>query len=369
MKLRVVVVFVFGKSLEIVEIDVVLSKKGEVLIKVIYIGVCYIDVFIFFGDDSEGVFSVVFGYEGVGVVVEVGEGVISVKFGDYVISFYIAECGECEFCRFGKINFCVAVREIQGKGLMLDGIIRFFYNGQSFYYYMGCFIFSEYIVVAEVFLVKINLEVNYEYVCLLGCGVIIGIGAVYNIVKVQLGDFVVVFGFGAIGLVVVQGARQAKAGRIIVIDINSKKFDLARRFGVIDCINSNDYDKSIKDVLLDINKWGIDYIFECIGNVNVMRAALESAYRGWGQSVIIGVAVVGQEIFIRLFQLVIGRVWKGFAFGGVKGRFQLSGMVEDAMKGDIDLESFVTYIMSLDEINDVFDLMYEGKFIRIVIRY
>lgn len=363
MKLCAVVVFVFGKLLEIVEIDVVLLKKGEVLIKVIYIGVCYIDVFIFFGDDLEGVFLVVFGYEGVGVVVEVGEGVISVKFGDYVILFYIVECGECEFCCFGKINFCVVVCEIQGKGLMLDGIICFFYNGQLFYYYMGCFIFSEYIVVVEVFLVKINLEVNYEYVCLLGCGVIIGIGVVYNIVKVQLGDFVVVFGFGVIGLVVVQGVCQVKVGWIIVIDINLKKFDLVCCFGVIDCINLNDYDKLIKDVLLDINKWGIDYIFECIGNVNVMCAVLESVYCGWGQLVIIGVVVVGQEIFICLFQLVIGCVWKGFVFGGVKGCFQLLGMVEDVMKGDIDLELFVMYIMSLDEINDVFDLMYEGKFI------
>ena len=394
MKSRAAVAFAPGKPLEIVEIDVAPPKKGEVLIKVTHTGVCHTDAFTLSGDDPEGVFPVVLGHEGAGVVVEVGEGVTSVKPGDHVIPLYTAECGECEFCRSGKTNLCVAVRETQGKGLMPDGTTRFSYNGQPLYHYMGCSTFSEYTVVAEVSLAKINPEANHEHVCLLGCGVTTGIGAVHNTAKVQpgdsvavcydpaqfamggtrvanvrAGDVVAIFGLGAIGLAVVQGARQAKAGRIIAIDTNPKKFDLARRFGATDCINPNDYDKPIKDVLLDINKWGIDHTFECIGNVNVMRAALESAHRGWGQSVIIGVAGSGQEISTRPFQLVTGRVWKGSAFGGVKGRSQLPGMVEDAMKGDIDLEPFVTHTMSLDEINDAFDLMHEGKSIRTVIRY
>jgi S-(hydroxymethyl)glutathione dehydrogenase/alcohol dehydrogenase len=369
MKSRAAVAFAPGKPLEIVEIDVAPPKKGEVLIKVTHTGVCHTDAFTLSGDDPEGVFPVVLGHEGAGVVIEVGEGVTSVKPGDHVIPLYTAECGECEFCRSGKTNLCVAVRETQGKGLMPDGTTRFSYNGQPLYHYMGCSTFSEYTVVAEVSLAKINPEANHEHVCLLGCGVTTGIGAVHNTAKVQPGDSVAVFGLGAIGLAVVQGARQAKAGRIIAIDTNPKKFDLARRFGATDCINPNDYDKPIKDVLLDINKWGIDHTFECIGNVNVMRAALESAHRGWGQSVIIGVAGSGQEISTRPFQLVTGRVWKGSAFGGVKGRSQLPGMVEDAMKGDIDLEPFVTHTMSLDEINDAFDLMHEGKSIRTVIRY
>ncbi|MCE3619858.1 S-(hydroxymethyl)glutathione dehydrogenase [Escherichia coli] len=369
MKSRAAVAFAPGKPLEIVEIDVAPPKKGEVLIKVTHTGVCHTDAFTLSGDDPEGVFPVVLGHEGAGVVVEVGEGVTSVKPGDHVIPLYTAECGECEFCRSGKTNLCVAVRETQGKGLMPDGTTRFSYNGQPLYHYMGCSTFSEYTVVAEVSLAKINPEANHEHVCLLGCGVTTGIGAVHNTAKVQPGDSVAVFGLGAIGLAVVQGARQAKADRIIAIDTNPKKFDLARRFGATDCINPNDYDKPIKDVLLDINKWGIDHTFECIGNVNVMRAALESAHRGWGQSVIIGVAGAGQEISTRPFQLVTGRVWKGSAFGGVKGRSQLPGMVEDAMKGDIDLEPFVTHTMSLDEINDAFDLMHEGKSIRTVIRY
>ncbi len=366
MKSRAAVAFAPGKPLEIVEIDVAPPKKGEVLIKVTHTGVCHTDAFTLSGDDPEGVFPVVLGHEGAGVVVEVGEGVTSVKPGDHVIPLYTAECGECEFCRSGKTNLCVAVRETQGKGLMPDGTTRFSYNGQPLYHYMGCSTFSEYTVVAEVSLAKINPEANHEHVCLLGCGVTTGIGAVYNTAKVQPGDSVAVFGLGAIGLAVVQGARQAKAERIIAIDT---KFELARRFGATDCINPNDYDKPIKDVLLDINKWGIDHTFECIGNVNVMRAALESAHRGWGQSVIIGVAGSGQEISTRPFQLVTGRVWKGSAFGGVKGRSQLPGMVEDAMKGDIDLEPFVTHTMTLDEINDAFDLMHEGKSIRTVIRY
>jgi len=312
-----------------------------VLIRNTHTGVCHTDAFTLSGSDPEGVFPVVLGHEGAGVVVAVGEGVSSVKPGDHVIPLYTAECGECEFCRSGKTNLCVSVRDTQGKGLMPDGTTRFSYQGQPIYHYMGCSTFSEYSVVAEVSLAK----------------------------KVQEGDSVAVFGLGAIGLAVVQGARQAKAGRIIAIDTNPAKFELAKQFGATDCLNPNDYDKPIKDVLLDINKWGIDHTFECIGNVNVMRQALESAHRGWGQSIIIGVAGAGQEISTRPFQLVTGRVWKGTAFGGVKGRSELPKMVEDSMKGDIELEPFVTHTMTLDQINEAFELMHEGKSIRAVIHY
>ena len=368
-KSRAAVAFAPNQPLQIVEIDVEMPRKGEVLIRNTHTGVCHTDAFTLSGSDPEGVFPVVLGHEGAGVVVAVGEGVSSVKPGDHVIPLYTAECGECEFCRSGKTNLCVSVRDTQGKGLMPDGTTRFSYQGQPIYHYMGCSTFSEYSVVAEVSLAKINPEANHEQVCLLGCGVTTGIGAVHNTAKVQEGDSVAVFGLGAIGLAVVQGARQAKAGRIIVIDTNPAKFELAKHFGATDCLNPNDYDKSIKDVLLDINKWGIDHTFECIGNVNVMRQALESAHRGWGQSIIIGVAGAGQEISTRPFQLVTGRVWKGTAFGGVKGRSELPKMVEDSMKGDIELEPFVTHTLTLDQINEAFDLMHEGKSIRAVIHY
>ncbi len=352
---------------EIVEF-VAPPKKGEVLIKNTHTGVCHTDAFTLSGNDPEGVFPVVLGHEGAGVVVEVGEGVTSVKPGDHVIPLYTAECGECEFCQSGKTNLCVSVRETQGKGLMPDGTTRFSYNGQPLYHYMGCSTFSEYTVVAEVSLAKINPEANHEHVCLLGCGVTTGIGAVHNTAKVQPGDSVAIFGLGAIGLAAVQGLA-SKSRTHYRYRHQPGQIELARQFGATDCINPNDHDKPIKDVLLEINKWGIDHTFECIGNVNVMRAALESAHRGWGQSIVIGVAGAGQEISTRPFQLVTGRVWKGSAFGGVKGRTQLPAMVEDAMKGEIELEPFVTHTMTLDEINEAFDLMHEGKSIRTVIRY
>lgn len=369
MKSRAAVAFAAGQPLEIVEIDVAPPKKGEVLIKNTHTGVCHTDAFTLSGDDPEGVFPVVLGHEGAGVVIEVGEGVTSVKPGDNVIPLYTAECGKCEFCTSGKTNLCVAVRETQGKGLMPDGTTRFSYNGQPIYHYMGCSTFSEYTVVAEVSLAKINPAANHQHVCLLGCGVTTGLGAVHNTAKVQEGDSVAVFGLGAIGLAVVQGAKQAKAGKIIAIDTNPAKFALAKHFGATDCINPKDYDKPIKDVLLDTNKWGIDHTFECIGNVDVMRSALESAHRGWGKAVIIGVAGAGQEISTRPFQLVTGRAWLGTAFGGVKGRSQLPDMVEQSMKGEIELEPFVTHTMTLDEINEAFDLMHQGKSIRSVINY
>ena len=369
MKSRAAVAFAAGKPLEIVEIHVGPPRKGEVLLKITHTGVCHTDAFTLSGEDPEGLFPVVLGHEGAGIVVEVGEGVISVKPGDHVIPLYTAECGECLFCKSGKTNLCVSVRATQGKGVMPDGTSRFSYNGQPIYHYMGCSTFSEYTVVAEVSLAKIDPHANPEHVCLLGCGVTTGLGAVKNAAKVQEGDSVAVFGLGGIGLAVVHGAAHAKAGRIIAIDTNPDKFELAKSFGATDCVNPNDHEKPIQQVIIDMTGWGVDHSFECIGNVNVMRAALECAHRGWGQSVIIGVAGAGQEISTRPFQLVTGRRWLGTAFGGVKGRSELPGMVKDAMAGKIRLEPFVTHTMPLAEINEAFDLMHEGKSIRSVIHY
>lgn len=369
LKSRAAVAFKAGEPLQIVEIDVAPPQKGEVLVKITHTGVCHTDAFTLSGEDPEGLFPVVLGHEGAGIVVEVGEGVTSVKPGDHVIPLYTAECGECLFCKSGKTNLCVSVRATQGKGVMPDGTSRFSYQGQPLYHYMGCSTFSEYTVVAEVSLAKISPDANPEQVCLLGCGVTTGLGAVKNTAKVQEGDSVAVFGLGGIGLAVVQGAQMAKAGRIIAVDTNPDKFELARKFGATDCINPKDYDKPIQQVIVEMTGWGVDHSFECIGNVNVMRAALESAHRGWGQSVIIGVAGAGQEISTRPFQLVTGRRWLGTAFGGVKGRSQLPGMVEDAMAGKIQLEPFVTHTMPISEINKAFDLMHEGKSIRSVVHY
>ncbi|WP_222565734.1 S-(hydroxymethyl)glutathione dehydrogenase/class III alcohol dehydrogenase [Novilysobacter antarcticus] len=369
MKSRAAVAFEAGKPLQIVEIDVAPPQKGEVLVKITHTALCHTDAFTLSGDDPEGVFPAVLGHEGAGVVVEVGEGVTSVKPGDHVIPLYTAECGECLFCKSGKTNLCTAVRATQGKGVMPDGTTRFSYNGKPIYHYMGCSTFSEYTVVAEVSLAKINPDANPEQVCLLGCGVTTGIGAVHNTAKVAEGDSVAVFGLGAIGLAVIQGAVQAKAGRIIAIDTNPDKFELARQMGATDCVNPKDHDKPIQEVIVEMTGWGVDHSFECIGNVNVMRAALECAHRGWGQSVIIGVAGAGQEISTRPFQLVTGRKWMGTAFGGVKGRTQLPGMVEDAMRGDIQLAPFVTHTLPLDRINEAFELMHAGESIRAVIHY
>ena len=369
MKSRAAVAFAPGKPLEIVEIDVAPPRKGEVLVRITHTGVCHTDAFTLSGSDPEGVFPAVLGHEGSGVVVEVGEGVSSVRPGDRVIPLYTAECGECLFCKSGKTNLCVAVRATQGKGLMPDGSTRFSYDGQPVHHYMGCSTFSEYTVVAEVSLAKVDARADPEQTCLLGCGVTTGLGAVSNTAKVQPGDSVAVFGLGGIGLAVVHGAQLARAGRIIAIDTNPDKFELARLFGATDCVNPKDHDKPIQQVVVDMTGWGVDHSFECIGNVQVMRAALECAHRGWGQSIIIGVAGAGQEISTRPFQLVTGRTWKGTAFGGVKGRSQLPGMVEDAMRGTIKLAPFVTHTMGLERINEAFDLMHEGKSIRSVIHF
>ena len=369
MKSRAAVAFAAGQPLQIVEVDVAPPQAGEVLIKITHTGVCHTDAFTLSGDDPEGVFPAILGHEGAGIVIEVGEGVTSVQPGDHVIPLYTAECGECLFCKSDKTNLCISVRATQGKGLMPDGTTRFSYNGQPIYHYMGCSTFSEYTVVAEVSLAKIDPAANPEQVCLLGCGVTTGIGAVHNTAKVKAGDSVAVFGLGGIGLAVIQGARQAKAARIIAIDTNPEKFKLATEFGATDCLNPLDYDRPIQQVIVDLTTWGVDHTFECIGNVNVMRSALESAHRGWGQSVVIGVAGAGQEISTRPFQLVTGRTWKGTAFGGVKGRSQLPAMVQQAMRGEIQLAPFVTHTMPLTDINKAFELMHAGESIRTVVHF
>lgn len=369
MKSRAAVAFAPGKPLEIVEIDVAPPRAGEVLVRITHTGVCHTDAFTLSGDDPEGLFPAVLGHEGGGVVVGVGEGVTSVQPGDHVIPLYTAECGKCKFCLSGKTNLCQAVRATQGRGVMPDGTSRFSYEGKPLYHYMGTSTFSEYTVVAEVSLAKIDPQAPLEKVCLLGCGVTTGIGAVHNTAKVKQGDTVAVFGLGGIGLAVVQGAKQAGASRIIGVDTNPSKFDLARDMGATDFVNPKDYAKPIQEVIVEMTDGGVDFSFECIGNVEVMRSALECCHKGWGESVIIGVAGAGQEIHTRPFQLVTGRVWRGSAFGGVKGRTQLPGMVQQAMRGDIRLDPFITHTLPLERINEAFDLMHRGESIRTVIHY
>jgi len=355
------------QPLSIEEVDVMLPKKGEVLVKIIASGVCHTDAFTLSGDDPEGIFPAILGHEGGGIVEQVGEGVTSVQVGDHVIPLYTPECGECKFCLSGKTNLCQKIRETQGKGLMPDGTTRFYQNGKPIYHYMGCSTFSEYTVLPEISLAKVNPKAPLEEVCLLGCGVTTGMGAVMNTAKVKEGDTVAIFGLGGIGLSAVIGAAMAKASRIIAIDINESKFELAKKLGATDCINPKHVDKPIQEVIVGMTDGGVDYSFECIGNVNVMRSALECCHKGWGESIIIGVAGAGQEISTRPFQLVTGRVWRGTAFGGVKGRSELPDYVERYLAGEFKLDDFVTHTMGLENINEAFDLMHEGKSIRTVI--
>jgi S-(hydroxymethyl)glutathione dehydrogenase/alcohol dehydrogenase len=369
MKSKAAVAWEAGKPLEIEEVEVAAPKEGEVLVRMVATGVCHTDAFTLSGDDPEGIFPSILGHEGGGIVEEVGPGVTSVAPGDHVIPLYTAECRECKFCKSGKTNLCSSVRETQGRGLMPDGTTRFKCGGKEVFHYMGTSTFSEYSVVAEVSLAKISPEAPLDKVCLLGCGVTTGIGAVQNTAKVEPGSSIAIFGLGGIGLSVVQGAVLAKAGRIIAIDTNPDKFEMAKMLGATDCVNPNEHDAPIQEVIVDMTDGGVDYSFECVGNVELMRAALECCHKGWGESIIIGVAGAGQEISTRPFQLVTGRVWRGTAFGGVKGRTQLPGMVDQYMEGDIKLDEFITYTMGLEDINKAFDYMHEGKSIRSVILY
>jgi S-(hydroxymethyl)glutathione dehydrogenase/alcohol dehydrogenase len=369
MKTRAAVAWEAGKPLSIEEVDVAAPKAGEVLVRIVATGVCHTDAFTLSGSDPEGLFPAILGHEGGGIVEEIGAGVTSVRPGDHVIPLYTPECGKCKFCTSGKTNLCQAIRATQGKGLMPDGTSRFSIGGKPVLHYMGTSTFSEYTVLPEIALAKINRQAPLDKVCLLGCGITTGIGAVLNTAKVQPGSSVAVFGLGGIGLSVVQGAVMAKAERILAIDANPAKFEMARALGATDCINPRDYDRPIQQVIVDLTDGGVDYSFECIGNVGVMRSALECCHKGWGEAIIIGVAGAGQEISTRPFQLVTGRVWRGTAFGGVKGRSQLPGYVERYLAGEIRIDEMVSAVLPLEKINHAFDLMHEGRVIRSVIQY
>ena len=366
---RAAVAWAPGQPLEVTEIDVAPPHAGEVLLRVVATGVCHTDAYTLSGADPEGLFPAVLGHEGGAIVMEIGPGVTSVAVGDHVIPLYTPECGSCKFCRSGKTNLCQAIRTTQGQGVMPDGTSRLFKDGRMLHHYMGTSTFSEYTVLPEIAVAKINKAAPLEKVCLLGCGVTTGIGAVRHTAKVEPGSTVAVFGLGGIGLAVVIGAVMAGASRIIGIDVNPEKFAIARQLGATDCINPREFDAPIQQVILELTEGGVDYSFECIGNVEVMRAALESCHKGWGESTIIGVAGAGEEISTRPFQLVTGRVWRGSAFGGVKGRSQLPGFVEEFQQGLIPLDSFITHTMGLEQINHAFELMQQGKSIRSVIHF
>jgi S-(hydroxymethyl)glutathione dehydrogenase/alcohol dehydrogenase len=369
MKSRAAVALAAGQPLTITEVDVEGPKAGEVLVRTVATGVCHTDAFTLSGADPEGIFPTILGHEGGGVVEEVGQGVTELAVGDHVIPLYTPECRECKFCQSGKTNLCQAIRVTQGQGLMPDGTTRFTLDGEPVFHYMGTSTFSEYTVVPEIALAKVNKAAPLDKVCLLGCGITTGIGAVLNTAKVQPGDTVAVFGLGGIGLSVVQGAVMAAASRIIVIDINEHKFAMARMLGATDCVNPKQYDAPIQEVITELTDGGVDYSFECIGNVDIMRSALECCHKGWGESIIIGVAGAGQEISTRPFQLVTGRVWRGTAFGGVKGRTQLPEYVERYMADEIKIDPMVTHTMGLDDINKAFELMHGGESIRSVVMF
>jgi len=369
MKSRAAVAWEANKPLEIEEIDVAGPKANEVLVRNVATGVCHTDAFTLSGADPEGVFPAILGHEGGAIVEEVGSGVTTVKPGDHVIPLYRAECGECKLCKSPKTNLCLATRATQGKGLLLDGTSRFSKDGQTIYHFMGTSTFSEYTVLPEIAVAKIDASAPLDKVCLLGCGITTGIGAVRNTAKVEPGSTVAVFGLGAIGMSVIQGAKLANASRIVGIDINPAKFDFAYKMGATDCINPNDYEDSITKVIIDMLDGGADYSFECIGNVEVMKAALECCHIGWGESTIVGVAGAGEEIHTRPVNLVTGRVWRGTPFGDVKGRSGVPKYVDSYMSGDINIDDFVTHTMSLEDINHAFDLMHEGKSIRTVIHF
>lgn len=368
-KTRAAVAWGPGQPLSIEEVDLEPPRKGEALVRIVATGVCHTDAYTLSGKDPEGKFPAILGHEGGGIVEALGEGVTGIAVGDHVIPLYTPECGRCKFCISGKTNLCQAIRATQGQGLMPDGTTRFSKDGKPIFHYMGTSTFSEYTVVPEIALAKISKEAPLEKVCLLGCGVTTGLGAVTNTAKVKPDDTVAVFGLGGIGLAIIIGARLANASRIIAIDVNPGKFEIARQLGATDVVNPKDHDKPIQDVIVGMTDGGVDYSFECIGNVKVMRSALECCHKGWGESVIIGVAAAGEEICTRPFQLVTGRVWRGSAFGGVKGRSELPGYVQRYLDGEFELDTFITHTMGLEDINKAFNLMHEGKSIRSVVHF
>jgi S-(hydroxymethyl)glutathione dehydrogenase/alcohol dehydrogenase len=368
MKTKAALALKAGEDLVIEEVDLDGPREGEVLVEIMATGICHTDAFTLSGDDPEGIFPAILGHEGAGIVREIGKGVSSVKVGDHVIPLYTPECRECNFCINPKTNLCQSIRETQGQGLMPDGTSRFTLQGESIYHYMGCSTFSNFTVLPEIAVAKIREDAPFDKVCYIGCGVTTGIGAVVFDAKVEAGSNVVVFGLGGIGLNVIQGAQMVGANKIIGIDINEDKTTLATQFGMTDFINPNNVD-DVVEAILDLTNGGADYSFECIGNVNTMRQALESCHKGWGESIIIGVAGAGQEISTRPFQLVTGRVWRGSAFGGARGRSDVPTIVDWYMQGKINIDDLITHTMPLDEINNAFHLMHEGKSIRSVVLY
>jgi S-(hydroxymethyl)glutathione dehydrogenase / alcohol dehydrogenase len=367
-KTRAAVAFEAGKPLEIVEVDLEEPKEGEVLVEIKATGICHTDEFTLSGADPEGLFPAILGHEGAGVVVDVGPGVTSLKKGDHVIPLYTPECRECEYCLNPKTNLCQAIRSTQGQGLMPDGTSRFSYNGKQIYHYMGCSTFSNHTVLPEIALAKVHQDAPFDKICYIGCGVTTGIGAVINTAKVEPGSNVVVFGLGGIGLNVIQGARMVGANKIVGVDLNSDKEEWGRKFGMTHFVNPKDVgEDNLVGHLVELTGGGADYSFECIGNVKVMRAALECAHKGWGESIIIGVAGSGQEISTRPFQLVTGRSWRGTAFGGARGRTDVPKIVDWYMDGKISIDPMITHTLALDDINKGFDLMHEGKSIRSVV--
>ncbi|MDX2166077.1 MAG: S-(hydroxymethyl)glutathione dehydrogenase/class III alcohol dehydrogenase [Deltaproteobacteria bacterium] len=368
MKIRAAICWEAQQPLAIEQIDLEGPKAGECLVKLAASGVCHTDAYTMSGRDPSGLFPSVLGHEGAGEVVEVGAGVTSLKVGDHVIPLYIPECRQCKFCLSGKTNLCGALLATQGQGLMPDGSSRLSHNGKRLHHYMGTSTFAEYTVVPEIALAKIRADAPLEKVCLLGCGITTGIGAVLNTAKVHAGATVAVYGLGGIGVSVVQGAAMSGAARIIGIDTNPKKYELARQFGATDFLNPSEV-PNIAEAVVELTGGGVDFAFECIGNVEVMNQALTSCHKGWGQCIIIGVAGAGEEIHVRPFLLVTGRTWRGTAFGGTRGRTQLPTYVDWSMSGRIRLDEYITHTMPLERINDAFDLMHRGESIRSVVRF
>ena len=358
-----------GKPLTIETIEVEGPREGEVLVEIKATGICHTDAFTLSGADPEGLFPSVLGHEGAGVVVDTGAGVTSVKKGDHVIPLYTPECRQCDYCTSGRTNLCQAIRETQGQGLMPDETSRLSLNGDRLFHYMGTSTFSNYTVLPEIAVAKIREDAPFDKVCYIGCGVTTGIGAVINTAKVRPGSNVVVFGLGGIGLNVVQGARMVGANRILGVDLNPEREVLARQFGMTDFVNPSELEGDLVAYLVELTGGGADYSFECIGNVEVMRQALECCHKGWGESIIIGVAPSGAEISTRPFQLVTGRVWRGTAFGGARGRTEVPQIVDWYMEGKINIDDLITHTMPLEDINSAFDLMHEGKSIRSVVLY
>jgi S-(hydroxymethyl)glutathione dehydrogenase / alcohol dehydrogenase len=369
MDVKAAVAFEAEKPLSIETVQLEGPREGEVLVEVKATGICHTDEFTRSGADPEGLFPAIMGHEGAGVVAEVGEGVTSVAPGDHVIPLYTPECRECKSCLSRKTNLCTAIRSTQGEGLMPDGSSRFSINGDTLYHYMGTSTFANYTVLPEIAVAKVREDAPFEKICYIGCGVTTGVGAVVNTAGVEPGSNVVVFGLGGIGLNVLQGARMVGADKIVGVDLNPARKELGERFGMTHFVNPSEVEGDLVPYLVDLTDGGADYSFECIGNVNVMRQALECCHRGWGVSVIIGVAGAGQEISTRPFQLVTGRVWKGSAFGGARGRTDVPKIVDWYMDGKIEIDPLITHTMGLEDINDAFDLMHKGESIRSVVLY